>query len=377
MKDEVQQDETLDAPAGDKAGSSLRLLRPETGVALLLVFAISVFVVLAGDKGLFTGKGIVRWMVASAEFALVAVPACLLIAARQFDLSAGAMIGISGMIIAWMSALLGYPVWMAILTAIAAAAAIGLINGMLTAFSGVPSVVVTLGSMFALRGLTALIATSASGSVVITGVRDVAKDDPIAAAFGGEMFRPLFDWLAGEGWISVYEVGHRAGDPIITGVPMIVIWAIIVAIVAYLISRRFTAGNEEQASETQAREMSPTFVRLRWNLSSAPLGLFVFSAICAAVFAACQVTDLGSAATDRGQFKAFEGIAAAIIGGAAVAGGTGTVIGAVLAALLFGLVREGVLYAGGEAALFYVIIGVLLLPALLVNRLLRRAVMDQ
>ena len=376
MDDQAQQPDE-ETPAGESTARGSRRLRPETGVALLLAIAIAIFVVLAGDKGLFTGKGLMRWMQASAEFSLVAVPACLLITARQFDLSSGAMIGFSGMIIAWMSVVLGYPVWMAIIAAILVAVALGLLNGLLTAMSGVPSVVVTLGSLFMLRGLTALIATGAAGSVVVTGVREVALDDPIAAAFGGEVFQSLFSWLGEQGWIAVYEVGHRAGRPIISGLPMIIFWAVVLAVAAYFISRHTSRFGDQLASEKQQRELSPTFVRSGWTLSSAPLGLFVFSALCAAIFAACQVIELGSAATDRGQFKAFEGIVAAIIGGTAVVGATGTVLGAVLAAILFGLIREGVLYAGGASALFYVIIGALLLPALQINRLLRRSSQDQ
>ncbi len=373
MVDETLQQENDEAPVGDNTGDGLRLVRPETGVAIVLAIALAIFTYLAGDKGLFSGLGIMRWLVSSAEFSLVAVPACLLITCRQFDLSAGAMIGLSGIIIASLSVSLGYPIWLALLAAMGVAVIIGLINGVLTALSGVPSVIVTLGTLFALRGLTALIATGTSGSVVITGIRDVATEDPIAAAFGGEMFQSVFGWLAAQGWIGAYEVGHRSGQPIVTGLPMIIVWAVVLAIIAIFLLRWTRSLDQDQASTEQVQELDPTYVASGWDFSRAPLHLFVFSAFCAAIFAACQVTALGSAATDRGQFMAFEGIVAAIIGGAAVAGGSGTVAGAVLAALLFGLIREGVLYAGGQSALYYVVIGVLLLPALLINRLLRRA----
>ena len=377
MVDETLQQENDEAPARESTGGHLWLVRPETGVAIVLATALAIFAVLAGGNGLFSGQGVMRWLVSSAEFSLVAVPACLLISARQFDLSAGAMIGLSGIIVASLSVSLGYPVWLALLAAIGAAVLIGLLNGVLTALSGVPSVIVTLGTLFALRGLAALIATGSSGSVVITGVRDVADEDPIAAAFGGEMFQPVFNWLATEGWIGSYEVGHRAGQPIVTGLPMIIVWAVILAIIGIFLLRWTQSLDQERASAEQVQELDPTHVGSGWDFSRAPLHLFMYSAFCAAIFAACQVTALGSAATDRGQFMAFEGIAAAIIGGAAVAGGAGTVPGAVLAALLFGLIREGVLYAGGQSALYYVIIGVLLLPALLINRLLRRAAQNQ
>lgn len=377
MVDETVQQKDDEAPDRESAGAGSRLVRPETGVAILLAIALGLFAYLAGGKGLFSGQGVMRWLVSSAEYSLVAVPACLLITSRQFDLSAGALIGFSGIIVASLSVSLGYPVWFALLAAMGGAVLIGLLNGVLTALSGVPSVIVTLGTLFALRGLAALIATGTSGSVVITGVRDVASEDPIAAVFGGEMFQSVFNWLAAQGWIGAYEVGHRAGQPIVTGLPMIIVWAVILAVIAIFLLRWTRSLDQEQASVEQVQELDPTYVASGWDFSRAPLHLFMFSAFCAAIFAACQVTALGSAATDRGQFMAFEGIAAAIIGGAAVAGGAGTVPGAVLAALLLGLIREGVLYAGGQSALYYVIIGFLLLPALLINRLLRRAAQNQ
>ncbi len=321
-------------------------LRSESGVILLLAASIVCFAILSNNKALFSGPGIIRWMVSSAEFALVAVPASLLISARRFDLSIGSIIGFSGMVIAWLSVVAGYPVWFAIGAALVLAVGIGCANGLLIAISGIPSIVVTLGSLFVLRGLTTLIAVLSTGRVVIGGVREAAAGDRISLAFGGEMLQPVFSWFAAQGWIGIYEAGHRAGQPIVSGIPMIVIWALIMAVGAHVLVRRLGTGK--------------------------PLLLFMFAALCAAVVAACQVNAFGSAATDRGEFAAMEAIAAAFIGGAVLGGGRASVPGALLAAILFGLVREGVLYGGGEAALFHVIIGALLLPAIAINRFVQR-----
>lgn len=102
--------------------------------------------------------------------------------------------------------------------------------------------------------------------------------------------------------------------------------------------------------------------------------MFMFSAFCATVFAACQVLEFGSAASDRGMLKEFEAIIAVVIGGTLLTGGYGTVLGAALGALIFGVVQQGLFFAGVESSLFRVFLGVILLMAVILNTYVRRMI---
>ncbi|MEO1155287.1 MAG: ABC transporter permease, partial [Pseudomonadota bacterium] len=102
--------------------------------------------------------------------------------------------------------------------------------------------------------------------------------------------------------------------------------------------------------------------------------MFMFTAFCACVFATCQVMEFGSAGADRGLLKEFEAIIAVVIGGALLTGGYGSVIGAALGALIFGVVQQGLFFAGVESSLFRVFLGLILLGAVVLNTYIRRMI---
>jgi simple sugar transport system permease protein len=103
-------------------------------------------------------------------------------------------------------------------------------------------------------------------------------------------------------------------------------------------------------------------------------GLFMATAVCATIYAACQVMEFGSAAADRGLLKEFEAIIAAVIGGSLLTGGYGSVIGACFGALIFGVVQQGIFFAGWNSDWFRVFLGVMLLIAVIFNNYIRRKV---
>jgi simple sugar transport system permease protein len=148
-----------DAPASDeriKQTSALRkaLIRPELGGICGTVIVFVLFAIFAGDSGMFNSQGILNWSIVSAQFMIIAVGACLLMIAGEFDLSVGSMIGFAGMMIAIFSITLGWPVWQAILITFALCIAIGALNGIIVVRTGLPSFIVTLAFLFILRGFT-------------------------------------------------------------------------------------------------------------------------------------------------------------------------------------------------------------------------------
>ncbi|MEP0521276.1 MAG: ABC transporter permease [Hyphomicrobiales bacterium] len=364
-----------DASHGDeriKEISSFRrsLIRPELGgiVGTITVFAF--FILFAHDSGMFNSQGILNWSIVSSQFMIIAVGACLLMIAGEFDLSVGSMIGFAGMMIAIFGVTLGWPIWSAILVTFALCLAIGALNGYIVVRTGLPSFIVTLAFLFILRGFTIFFPQAIERKTIIGGIRDVAEGDWLAPLFGGKIGGPIFQWLGDAGIIGVFERGNRAGQPVVDGIPMLIVWAIVlVAFGHFLLTKTrfgnwiFAAGGDAQA----ARYVGVPVNRVK-------ILMFMFTAFCACVFATCQVMEFGSAGADRGLLKEFEAIIAVVIGGALLTGGYGSVIGAALGALIFGVVQQGLFFAGVESSLFRVFLGVILLMAVILNTYIRRMI---
>ena len=144
---------TSTGPAADERvarQSRLRqaFVRPELGAMAGTILVFIYFAVVAGSTGMFAPDGIMNWGVVSAQFAIIAVGACLLMIAGEFDLSVGSMIGFAGIVIAILSVHLGWPMWAAILAAFAVAMLVGAANGYLVIRTGLPSFIVTLASLY-------------------------------------------------------------------------------------------------------------------------------------------------------------------------------------------------------------------------------------
>lgn len=176
----------------------------------------------------------------------------------------------------------------------------------------------------------------------------------------------FFQWLADVGLIEAYS----DGTPIVSGIPMVVIWWFIITIIASFVLLRTKFGNWIFASGGDANAAKNVGV----PTEKVKISLFMFTAFCATVFAACQVLEFGSAAADRGLLKEFEAIIAAVIGGALLTGGYGSVIGAFFGALIFGVVQMGIFFTGVDSDWFRVFLGVMLLIAVLFNNFIRKKV---
>ncbi|MGE6739708.1 ABC transporter permease [Allorhizobium pseudoryzae] len=346
------------------------MIRPELGAITGTILVFVYFFLVARDTGMFGPEGIMNWSTVSAQFMILAVGACLLMIAGEFDLSIGSMIGFSGIVIALLSVSLGWPVWAAIIAAFVLSLLIGAANGYLVIKTGLPSFIVTLASLYILRGLTIFIAISTTRKTIIGGVKEAAAGDWLAPVFGGKILGGLFTWLADIGVVAKFTAGTRAGQPVIDGVPMLMVWAIGLVIFGHILLTRtqfgnwiFAAGGDAQA----ARYVGVPVARVK-------ILMFVFTAFTATVFATCQVMEFGSAAADRGLLKEFEAIISVVIGGALLTGGYGSVIGAALGALIFGVVQQGLFFAGVESSLFRVFLGVILLLAVVLNTYIRRLI---
>ena len=319
---------------------------------------------------MFSLEGSMNWGIVSSQFIIIAVGACLLMIAGEFDLSVGSMIGFAGIVIAVTSVVWGWPVWLSILIAFVVSMSIGALIGYITVKTNLPSFIVSLAFLYILRGMTIFIAIISTKKTIIGGVTEVAENDWLAPVFGGKIFTGVFDWLAEQGIIQTFVAGTKAGQPVVSGIPMMMVWAIGLVIFAHFLLTKTRFGNWIYASGGDAQAARHIGV----PVNRVKILMFVFTAFCATVFATTQVIEFGSASADRGILKEFEAIISVVIGGALLTGGYGSVIGAALGAVIFGVVQQGLFFIGVESSLFRVFLGVLLLLAVILNTHVRKLI---
>ena len=227
----------------EMSGLRRALIRPELGGMVGTVAVFTFFILFAFDSGMFNAQGIMNWSIVSAQFMIIAVGACLLMIAGEFDLSVGSMIGFAGMMIAIFGVVLAWPMWLAITVTFAICVAFGWLNGYIVVRTGLPSFIVTLATLFILRGFTIFIPQTIESKTIIGGIREAAEGDWLAPLFGAKIGGPFFQWLGDLGIIGVFTRGNRAGESVVDGIPMLMIWAIALVIFGHVLLTRTRFGN--------------------------------------------------------------------------------------------------------------------------------------
>src|SRR5918996_3395242 len=166
-----------------KVGALRRwLTRPELAAVAGAILVFTFFALVAGDSGFLTTAGAATYLEVAAQLGIVAVPVALLMIAGEFDLSVGSMVGAAGMIIAISVSEYGLPLLVGVLLAFAVALVVGFLNGYLVIRTGLPSFIVTLGMLFALRGLTIGFARLLTGRTQI-GLGEGVANSPLTPLF--------------------------------------------------------------------------------------------------------------------------------------------------------------------------------------------------
>jgi simple sugar transport system permease protein len=315
------------------------LTRPELAAVAGAILVFTFFALVAGDSGFLTGAGTASYLEVAAQLGIVAVPVAMLMIAGEFDLSVGSMVGAAGMIIGIALSEFGWPLWAAVLLSFVVALGVGFFNGYVVIKTGLPSFIVTLGMLFALRGLTIGFARLLTGRTQI-GIGDATAGSVLTSIFAGSIgdFSASILW-----WLALALLGT---------------WVLQRTVFGNWI---FGAGGDAIA----ARNVGVPVNRVK-------ISLFMCTALSAALLAAIQVLDAGSADVLRGELVELQAIAAAVIGGVLLTGGYGSVVGALFGALIFGMVQQGIFFTGVSTDWFQVFVGVMLLVAVLFNNIIRK-----
>jgi simple sugar transport system permease protein len=240
----------------------------------------------------------------------------------EIDLSVGQVFALTAFIVYFVEDA-GVPILLAVLVGLAAAAFIGLVNGLITTVVGVSSFITTLGTFFFLSGL------------VLTISDGRPADTP-----GGETYTEVF----GGGAYSE------------------ILWAIGIALLLQLILMRTKWGLHTFAVGGNLLGSREAGIRVRW-VKTRNFMLASTLAGFAGILEAVRITSTDPLAGGSGIM--FAAISAAVIGGTLLAGGSGTVIGAFIGACVLGILRDGFTLQGISAFTFNLILGAAILVAMI------------
>ena len=326
-----------------RVGPLSRLLaRPDIGAllgAIAIFFAFAYFaraVNWLSDPGIAAG-----WTDQAAQYGIVAVPVALLMIGGEFDLSAGVMIGSSGLLLGYLATHANMNIWPAMAVVLLFGLAIGFVNGITVVRTKLPSFIVTLATFFILQGV------NAAGTLKLTGQTAIQNID---SASGFDSARRFF-----------------ASDLTTYGFKVKVLWWIAITVVgAWLLAKSrfgnwiYSAGGEPNS----ARNVGVPVARTK-------ITLFMMTSAIAALMGIIEALELRSMQSKEGIGLEFIFIICAVVGGCLLTGGYGSVIGTFFGAAMLGMVQLGIVDAQWDSNWTYTFQGGILFAAVLLNLVVR------
>jgi simple sugar transport system permease protein len=311
--------------------------RPEVGALIGAVAVAVLFFVAAPAFRNVDNIGTILY--GSSTIGIMAVAVALLMIGGEFDLSAGVAVTASGLAAAHLAWYFSLNVWVGVVFALVFSLAIGAFNGWLLYRTGLPSFLVTLGTFFVLQGVNLAVTRIVAGGVSSNSLNDQDGFGSAHAVFASD-----------------FKLGSI--DIKIT----VVYWAILTIVGAMLLLRTrygnwiFSAGGDPAA----ARAVGVPVVTTK-------IALFMGVGFCAWLLGMHNLFNYNNVQSGQGVGNEFIYIIAAVIGGCLLTGGYGSVVGATVGALIFGMTQLGISYAGWDPDWFKTFLGIMLIAATLVN----------
>ena len=360
--------------------------------AVLIVIAL-VFNVLS--EGIFLSpENLYNIAQQTAVVGILATVMVLIIVARHIDLSVGSVMGFVGVLIAFLIYTANWSWQAACLMGLAAAIAVSMYQGALTAFVGVPSFVVTLGGLMSFRGAAYLVAEGKTqpladpfflklGGGYNGGIGTTASwilaallcCGLLLAMLNKRRAKKIYGVPTNPAWVDLVLVlipvaivlafvatmnaYHIPNKDAPQGVPIpVLIWGAVALVISFLVHRtRFgryifaIGGNPDAAALVGIPVRRVTML------------LFVLLSVLITIAAIVAISRLNAGTNSLGNNLELLVIAATVIGGTALAGGSGTIIGSVLGALIMQCIDSGMLLLDVSIGTRYIIIGQVLIAA--------------
>ncbi len=303
------------------------MLRPESTALAAVVILFIVFTILSPQ--LFPTKlTYISIMAVASELGILSIGVTLLMIGGHFDLSVGAVLGLTSYVAVVLMRDFGLSPIIATPAAIAVGALLGMINGLIVVRFRIHSFVVTLGTMLIWRGVV----------IALTGGFPMTVDIP-----------PVFK--------SVMS------GPLLFGFRMSMVWFIVIGLIGTFLLTRTKFGNWIQAcgqNPQAARNLGVPVDRVT-------VILFMIASATAAMSGVIQVARFASVDALRGEQMELQAVAVTVIGGTLLSGGYGSVIGTVLGAITFGMIQVGLVLAGAPGHFFRTLTGLIVVLAVILN----------
>lgn len=310
--------------------------RPEAGPAILLALLIVTFTAI--NPTFLSVLNISNTLAFTVELGLIALAMTLLMTSGEFDLSVGSLFGLTPVLM-WTLINAGTTsLFVAFLIAIGVAALIGAVNGWFVTALKIPSFLVTLGMLLVARG-TALYITDGF---------------------------PQRTWSAEGQWIADVLVGSfQLGD---LRLYMSLFWFVFFAVILHYVLTGSRVGNWIQASGGNAGAAAARGV----NVARVKMGLFMLSSTLAGLAGVISSIRTSAANPNSGTGYELEVIAMVVIGGTALTGGRGTIIGTVIGIFILRLMRNGIVMIGVPGLAYNIFIGAIILGMMALHSWLDR-----
>ncbi|MEU9557159.1 ABC transporter permease/substrate-binding protein [Streptomyces fumanus] len=319
--------DTLKSKPGASGG--LRRLLLDNGALTALIVLVIAMSALSGD--FLTTDNLLNVGVQAAVTAILAFGVTFVIVSAGIDLSVGSVAALSATVLAWTASEAGVPVPVAVLLAVLTGVACGLVNGFLVSYGKLPPFIATLAMLSVGRGL----------SLVISQGSPIPFPDSVSH---------LGDTLGG--WLPV---------PVLVMIVLGLVTALVLGRTYIGRSMYAIGGNEEAARLSGLR------------VKRQKLAIYAFSGLFAAAAGIVLAARLSSAQPQAAQGYELDAIAAVVIGGASLAGGTGKASGTLIGALILAVLRNGLNLLSVSAFWQQVVIGVVIALAVLLDTVRRKA----
>ncbi|RTL43499.1 MAG: ABC transporter permease [Burkholderiales bacterium] len=367
--------------------------------AVLVAIAIG-FHVLTGS--FLTAENLYNIAQQTAVVGIVASGMALIIVARQIDLAVGSLLGAVGVLMAWLQYSQGWSVGASLLAGLGLALVVGLFQGWLSAVIGIPSFVVTLGGLVSLRGVAFLVADGKTQPVTepwllaLGGGLDGSLGERGSWALGAALIALIWGWqavqrrarvraggtsdgksglvtgvlgtLAVSAVVAVFNAYRIEGQEQGQGLPLpLVIWAAVVILLGFIAKHTrfgryvYAIGGNPDAARLAGIPVRRVTIQL--NLLLAAL---------VALAAVVAMARLNAGTNSMGTGMELTVIAAAVIGGVSLAGGSGSVAGTVLGALIIQSIDSGLLLTDVSIGWRMVVLGQVLVAAVVFDRVVQK-----
>jgi simple sugar transport system permease protein len=269
-------------------------------------------------------------LASAVQFGVVGLGVTVLMIAGEFDISVASVYSLCPLVMASLWVDHGFNAFVALGLALLLAITIGLVNGLATLILGIPSFIITLATALFWAGV----------SLNLTGGYPIS----------------FFGKSAVMDWLGAAEFGRSR-------ISVSILWLLAIAITLSVILRMTAIGNWIFASGGDARAARAMGV----PVGGVKLGCFMLSSLLAAFTGIIQFGSFGSATPTQGSDLALTAIVVAVVGGGSLLGGRGSIMGALLAAIVLGMSYTGLVLSGISTTWFQSFVGFLLLFAVIIN----------